>query len=37
MTSAEMKIVIGRPLEEVFDNAVDVSRLEEWKQVIQDS
>lgn len=37
MPSAEMEILIRRPLEEVFAFAVDVRRLKEWNQVIQDS
>lgn len=37
MSSAEINIVINRPLEEVFAFAVDINRLKEWNPVIQDS
>lgn len=37
MATAEISIQIERPVEEVFAYAIDVGRLAEWNEVIQDS
>lgn len=37
MSSAEFKIVIKRPVNQVFAYAIDVAHLPEWNEVIEDS